>query len=106
MSTLTRSLAALALVLATMFAFAHTASAQESPEYSGQIPATLVLDQGGVDQASAGIAAAQPAQAAQATGALPYTGSDSLPLAQIGVALLAVGTLTTVAVRRRSASNR
>jgi LPXTG-motif cell wall-anchored protein len=34
-------------------------------------------------------------------GTLPYTGSDSAPIAQIGVALLAAGALVTFAVRQR-----
>ncbi len=42
-----------------------------------------------------------PAAAVSAAGTLPYTGSSSLPVAEIGVALLAVGGLIVVMVRRR-----
>ena len=47
--------------------------------------------------------AAEVAGAVQTSGDLPYTGSNSsIPLAQMGVALLAVGALVTFAVRRRN----
>jgi LPXTG-motif cell wall-anchored protein len=98
----TRFIAALALVLAGVLAFAGTASAQESPTYTGVSPTTITQGPSGESQAPA---AAQAAQATQASGALPYTGSDSLPLAQIGVALLAVGAVATIAVRKRNATN-
>jgi LPXTG-motif cell wall-anchored protein len=102
----TRFIAALALVLAGVLAFAGTASAQESPTYTGVSPTTITQGPGGESQAPAAApAAAQAAQATQASGALPYTGSDSLPLAQIGVALLAVGAVATIAVRKRNATN-
>jgi len=40
----------------------------------------------------------------QTSGTLPYTGSDSsLPLAQLGIGLLAVGAFATILVRRRHA---
>jgi LPXTG-motif cell wall-anchored protein len=95
----TRFIAALALVLAGVFAFAGTASAQESPTYTGVSPNTITQGAGGES------GAAEAAQATQASGALPYTGSDSLPLAQLGVALLAVGAVATIAVRKRNSVN-
>lgn len=45
-----------------------------------------------------------PATPVQPAGTLPFTGSDSLPVAQLGVALLAVGALITVVVRKRRAA--
>ena len=44
--------------------------------------------------------------AVQSSGALPYTGSDSLPFIQIGVALIAAGAIVTFAVRKRNAAER
>jgi LPXTG-motif cell wall-anchored protein len=64
--------------------------------YSGVAPEVL------------GVTQVQPevAGAVQTSGQLPYTGSDSsIPMAQIGVGLLAVGALVTFAVRRRHASS-
>ena len=155
MTKLTRSIAALALVLAGLFAFAGTASAQE---YSGatletpptaevlgevttrcvgfppdtdvtftlngttlgtvmtdgagdcsftfEMPAecgtyTLVATGGGVSRSST-ITVPCPAPAPVAAGALPYTGGDSAPIAQLGIALLAVGALVTFVVRKRA----
>ncbi|MCD9622727.1 LPXTG cell wall anchor domain-containing protein [Rhabdothermincola salaria] len=155
MTKLTRSIAALAIVLAGIFAFAGTASAQE---YSGAtietpptaqvlgevttrcvgfppdtavdftlngaalgsvttdgagnctftftMPAecgtyTLVATGGGVSRSSV-INVPCPAPAPVAAGALPYTGGDSAPIAQLGIALLAVGALVTFAVRKRA----
>ena len=38
-------------------------------------------------------------------GALPFTGGDSAPIAQLGIALLAVGALVVLIVRKRNAGN-
>ena len=38
-------------------------------------------------------------------GALPFTGSDSAPIAQLGIALLAVGALVVLVVRKRGTRN-
>ena len=48
----------------------------------------------------------QGATAVQPSGALPYTGGDSLPFVQLGVALVAVGAIVTFAVRKRNAAER
>lgn len=101
MGKLTRSIAALALVLASVLAFTGIASAQESPTYTGVSPTTIQNQPSNESMAQA----APAAEAAQAAGTLPYTGNDSLPLAQIGVGLLAVGAITTIAVRRRQATD-
>ena len=46
-----------------------------------------------------------PATPVEAAGTLPFTGhSTTIPFAQIGFALLAVGALTTVVVRKRRAA--
>ncbi len=44
------------------------------------------------------------AAAVTPAGALPYTGGDSLPVVQIGVALLAAGALVTLVARKRHAA--
>ena len=46
------------------------------------------------------------ARAPGATGALAFTGSDSLPLVWIALALLTVGTAFVLAVRRRAQARR
>jgi hypothetical protein len=46
------------------------------------------------------------ARAEGAAGALPFTGSDSLPLVWIALALLTVGTTFVLAVRRRAQARR
>ena len=49
--------------------------------------------------------ACEPGAPVQPAGTLPYTGNDStLPVAQLGIALLAVGALITVVVRKRRAA--
>jgi LPXTG-motif cell wall-anchored protein len=46
-----------------------------------------------------------PATPVEAAGTLPFTGDNTtIPFAQIGLALLAVGALTTVVVRKRRAA--
>jgi LPXTG-motif cell wall-anchored protein len=59
-----------------------------------------------VSEADVSAGSVEEATAVQSVGALPYTGSDSLPLAELGVALLAAGGLMTVAVRRRHTAER
>ena len=101
MSKLTRTIAAVALVLAASFAFAGVAGAQTTnatPDYTGVSPTTQ--DQG----AGAGAGDLARGAGAAGTGALPVTGGDSLPVAQLGVALLAVGAITVLAVRKRNAA--
>ena len=57
-----------------------------------------------VDAAAGGAGSAGGATPVQA-GALPYTGGNSTPFAQIGLALLAVGALITIMVRTRRTGN-
>ena len=60
---------------------------------------TEVLERG--DGAGAGVGTVTAA--ATGAGTLPRTGSDSLPLAQIGAVLVAVGGLAVLATRKRAA---
>ena len=59
----------------------------------------FVVDPAAGTAGSAG--GATPVQA----GSLPYTGNDSAPFVQIGIALLAVGALITIIVRTRRTHN-
>lgn len=90
MKTVRRTLIAAPIALAVGLGFAGAASAQEV-DYTPEVQ-TEVL---GTTQEAA----------VQASGTLPYTGNDSsLPLAEVGVGLLAVGGLTVVMVRRHQAN--
>ena len=64
---------------------------------------TLVASGGGVTRTST-IEVPCPAAPVRAAGALPFTGGDSAPIAQLGIALLAVGALVTFVVRKRATS--
>ena len=64
---------------------------------------TLTASGGGVVRTST-ITVPCAAAPVSAAGALPYTGSDSLPIAQLGIGLLAVGAFVTILVRRRHAA--
>jgi hypothetical protein len=61
---------------------------------------TLVASGGGVTRTST-IEVPCPAPPVRAAGALPFTGGDSAPIAQMGIALLAAGALVTLVVRKR-----
>ena len=90
MKTVRRTLIAAPIALAIAFGFAGAASAQEV-DYTPKVDAQVL----GTTQ--------DPA--VQASGTLPYTGSDSsLPLAEVGVGLLAAGGLAVVMVRRHQAN--
>jgi hypothetical protein len=52
------------------------------------------------------VSGAEGARGAARGGALPFTGSDSLPLVWIALALLTVGTALVLAVRRRAQTRR
>ena len=97
MKSIIRAATVVLLAVVAVVVMALPASAQESPTYTGVAPATLDPN------ASAGNASRADAGAA-ATGALPVTGGDALPIAQIGVGLLAAGALATFAVRQRKAA--
>jgi len=60
----------------------------------------LTISAGGVSRTSQLNVPCAPSAVTPA-GTLPYTGSDSAPIAQIGVALLAAGALVTFVVRQR-----
>lgn len=92
MKTVRRTLIAAPIALAVALGFAGVASAQQAPtDYTPKVE-TEVL--GKVQD-----------PAVQASGTLPYTGTDSsLPLAEVGAGLLAVGGLTVVMVRRHQAN--
>ena len=96
MKSIIRATTVVLLAVVAVVVMALPASAQESPTYTGVAPATLDPN------ASAGNASRGDAVAA--TGALPVTGGDALPIAQIGVGLLAAGALATFAVRQRKAA--
>ncbi len=61
---------------------------------------TLVASGGGITRSS-DIEVPCPATPVTPAGALPFTGGDSAPIAQLGIALLAVGALVTLVVRKR-----
>lgn len=66
-----------------------------SPEFGEVCNASLVRDDGGAAATGATVTAA---------GTLPRTGSDSsLPLAQMGAVLVALGGLVVLAARKRTA---
>jgi LPXTG-motif cell wall-anchored protein len=52
------------------------------------------------------VSGAEGSRGAARGGALPFTGSDSLPLVWIALALLTVGTALVLAVRRRAQTRR
>lgn len=92
---LRRTLFASAVTAAAVVGFAGVASAQEVDYPVEVIPNTN-------SQAAVQGAQVSAAEAAAVAGTLPYTGNDSsLPLAEIGVGMLAAGGLMVVAVRRR-----
>ena len=94
--------AAIALSIVLLFAFVGSAGAQTTDTTPGV----------GGDGYVAGVTTIAPqpqvegATAVQSSGALPYTGSDSLPFIQIGVALIVAGAIVTFAVRKRNAAER
>ena len=87
-----------------------TTAADGSCAFTFTMPAqcgsyTLVATDGTVTTSST-IDAPCPAGEVQPAGALPYTGSNSAPIAQIGLGLLFVGAMITIVVRtRRTATN-
>jgi hypothetical protein len=97
MSKLAKIVMALtAALVVTLGLLAGPASAQD---YNGGTVVTVAPDDvSATDAASASSAAA----AVSPSGALPFTGSDSAPIAQIGVALLGAGLLVTLVVRTRT----
>jgi LPXTG-motif cell wall-anchored protein len=98
MSKLTKIVMALAAVLVVTFGLlAGPASAQD---YNGGTVVTAPPSE--VDAASASAGDANAAAAVSASGTLPYTGNDSAPIAQIGVALLGAGLIVTLVVRNRT----
>jgi len=93
MKNVRRTLVAAPLALAISLGIAGVAGAQ-TVDYTPEVE-TEVL---GVTQ--------EQAVAVTASGTLPYTGNDSsLPLAEVGAGLLAVGGLTVVMVRRQQAKS-
>jgi|GEM_PF-1656160 len=89
-----------------------TSAADGSGTLTFRMPAecgsyTLEATGGGVSRSTtitAPCATTGPATPVRA-GALPYTGTESAPLVQMGIALLAVGALVTFVVRKRNASD-
>ncbi len=102
MKTTKRLGAVAALAILLVFGFVGAAGAQTTDTTPGV----------GGDGYVAGVTTIAPqpqvqaATAVQSSGALPYTGSDSLPFIQIGVALIAAGAIVTFAVRKRNAAER
>lgn len=98
-----RVLVGAALLVLALLAFvapvgAQTAVAPGSAASGGIAAVTTIPADPPADAKVQGATAVAPA------GALPYTGGDSLPMVQIGVALLVAGGLVTFAVRKRSAA--
>jgi hypothetical protein len=86
-----------AVLVVSLALLAGPVSAQD---YNGGTVATVVERDAGIGGAStSGDAGA--AAAVSPSGALPFTGTDSVPVAQVGVALVGVGLLITLAVRAR-----
>ena len=108
MKNLRRTLVAIAIVVAVSLGFVGAAGAVDytpvvCTEGQTVVDGQCVEVQG--QTVEAGVAGAE-AVAVEAAGTLPYTGNDSsLPLAEIGVALLAAGGLMVVLVRRRQAGH-
>jgi LPXTG-motif cell wall-anchored protein len=88
---LRRTLVAAGVTVAVGLGAAGVAGAQTTTDYTPAVEAEVL----GTQQTQAA--------AVSASGTLPYTGSDSLPLAEIGAGLLAAGGLTVVMVRRHQA---
>jgi LPXTG-motif cell wall-anchored protein len=88
-----RTILAVAVTVTALVGLAGAASALEyTPEVESAQVQAASTDSGAV--------------AVSNVGSLPYTGSNnSLPLAEIGAGLLAVGGLTVVVVRRRQATS-
>jgi hypothetical protein len=99
-SSVRNVLAAFALGLLAVLALTVSAGAQDYPPTTP--PTTEAL---GPADLARGPAAPGPA-AAPARGPMPRTGSDSLILAQVGVALVAAGGLAAYAARRRITNQR
>lgn len=90
MKTIRRTLIAAPIALAITLGFAGAAGAQQV-DYTPDVDAQVL----GATQDPAVVA----------SGTLPYTGNDSsLPLAEVGVGLLAAGGLAVVMVRRHQAN--
>ena len=94
MKILRRTLVAAGVTVAVGLGAAGVAGAQTTTDYTPAVEAEVL----GTQQTQA-----VSAGAVSASGTLPYTGSDSLPLAEIGAGLLAAGGLTVVMVRRHQA---
>ena len=102
-NTIRRTLAAGALAGGLVVGFAGVAGAQavDDVRYPPAVSPTVVEPPAEV--VSENVSAASAA-AVNSAGTLPYTGTDSsLPLAEIGVGLLAAGGLAVVVVRRQQA---
>ena len=103
MNTIRRTLAAGALAGGLVVGFAGVAGAQavDDVQYPPAVsPTTVVAPPADAAVVSQNVSAA----AVNTAGTLPYTGTDSsLPLAEIGVGLLAAGGLAVVVVRRQQA---
>jgi LPXTG-motif cell wall-anchored protein len=98
MRTARKILVVMAIAVVALVGTAGHASAQVV-DYTPDDPQTSVISNA-VD--SGDVAGAT---AVQSSGALPYTGSSStLPMAQIGVVLVAVGGAAILLVRRRQAT--
>jgi LPXTG-motif cell wall-anchored protein len=91
---LRRTLVAAGVTVAVGLGAAGVAGAQTTTDYTPAVEAEVL----GTQQTQA-----VSAGAVSASGTLPYTGSDSLPLAEIGAGLLAAGGLAVVMVRRHQA---
>jgi hypothetical protein len=94
-------MAATAALILSLGLLAVPASAQD---YNGGTVVTVTPNDPGVDAASTAATGANAATAVDASGALPYTGSNSAPIAEIGVALIGAGLLITLVVRNRTRS--
>ena len=100
-NTIRRTLAAGALAGGLVVGFAGVAGAQavDDVQYPPAVSPTTIA-QPPAEVISENVSAA----AVNTAGTLPYTGTDSsLPLAEIGVGLLAAGGLAVVVVRRQQA---
>jgi LPXTG-motif cell wall-anchored protein len=104
MSKLAKIVMALtAALVVTLGLIAGPASAQD---YNGGTVATVApAEVSATDAANVSATDANAATAVSAGGTLPYTGSDSAPILQIGVALVGAGLLITLIVRSRTRSN-
>lgn len=101
MNILRRTLVAVALTVLVAVGFTSMASAAEVTYNPAVCTDGTVLQDGQCVEVLGVTQQQDPAVAVSSAGTLPYTGSDStMPLAEIGVALLAAGGLMIVMVRR------